>query len=56
MINLDIEEEEKLVMFGMLRIISEQTLNVDEETCACFIGWQKAFDHVSWSKLMQILE
>ena len=40
----------------MLQIISEQTLNIDEEVCACFIGWQKAFDHVNWSKLIQILE
>jgi hypothetical protein len=29
---------------GMLRIISEWTLDVDEELCACFIDWQKAFD------------
>jgi hypothetical protein len=29
---------------GMLRIISELTLVIDEELCACFIDWQKAFD------------
>jgi hypothetical protein len=29
---------------GMLRIISERTLVIDEELCACFIDWQKAFD------------
>jgi hypothetical protein len=23
---------------------------------ACFIGWQKAFDHVNWTKLMQVLK
>jgi len=40
----------------MLQIISEQTLNIDEEVCACFVGWQKAFHHVNWSKLIQILE
>jgi hypothetical protein len=33
----------------MLRI-SEQTL------LACFIDWQKAFDRVNWTKLMQILK
>jgi hypothetical protein len=27
-----------------------------EELCACFIYWQKAFDHVNWTKLMQILK
>jgi hypothetical protein len=40
---------------GMLRIISELTLDIDEELCACFIDWQKAFDLVNWTKLMQIL-
>jgi hypothetical protein len=40
---------------GMLRIISERNLAIDEELCACFIDWQKAFDRVNWTKLMQIL-
>jgi hypothetical protein len=40
----------------MLRIISERTLVIDEELCACFIDWQKAFDLVNWTKLMQILK
>jgi hypothetical protein len=31
----------------MLRIISERTLIIDEELRACFIDWQKAFDHVN---------
>jgi hypothetical protein len=29
---------------GMLRIISEQTLEIDVELCFCFIDWQKTFD------------
>jgi hypothetical protein len=33
---------------GMLRIISERTLDIGEEICVCFIGGQKAFDHVKW--------
>jgi hypothetical protein len=37
------------------RIISERTLNIEEELCACFIDCQNAFDHVKWTKLMQIL-
>jgi hypothetical protein len=37
---------------GMLRIIPERTLEIDEELCACFIDWQKAFDSVKWNKLM----
>jgi hypothetical protein len=28
---------------GMLRIISERILEVDEELCVCFIDWQKVF-------------
>jgi hypothetical protein len=40
----------------MLRIISEQTLDIDKELYACFIDWKKAFDHVKWTKLMQILK
>jgi hypothetical protein len=39
----------------MPRIISEQTLEIDSEVCICFIDWQKAFDQVNWSKLMQIV-
>jgi retron-type reverse transcriptase len=41
---------------GMLRIISEQTLELDDEISVCFIDWQKAFDRVNWTKLMQILK
>jgi len=41
---------------GMMRIIAEQTLELNEELCICFIDWQKAFDHVNWTKLMQILK
>jgi hypothetical protein len=41
---------------GMLRIISERTLEIDEELSVCFIGWQKASDRVNWTKLMQILK
>jgi len=41
---------------GMLRIISERTLEVDEELSVCFIDWQNAFDRVNWTKLMQILK
>jgi len=40
----------------MLRIISERTLELDEELCVCFIDWQKAFDRVNWTNLIQILK
>jgi hypothetical protein len=52
-ISLDLEEEKEL---GMLRIISERTLEIDEELSVSFIDWQKAFDRVSWTKLMHILK
>jgi hypothetical protein len=39
---------------GMLGIISERTSGKDEEMCACCIDWQKAHDHVNWTKLMWI--
>jgi hypothetical protein len=40
----------------MLKIISECTLDIDEELCVCFIDWQQAFDCVIWTKLMRILK
>jgi hypothetical protein len=39
----------------MLRIISERTLDICEEICVRFIDWQKAFDHIKWTKLIEIL-
>jgi hypothetical protein len=41
---------------GMLRIISEPTVEIDEELCVCFVDWQKASDRFNWTKLMQILK
>ena len=41
---------------GMMRIIAERTVEMDEELCVCFVDWQKAFDRVNWTKLMQILK
>jgi hypothetical protein len=40
----------------MLRIISERNLEIDEELTVCFRDWQKAFDRVNWTKLMQIVK
>jgi hypothetical protein len=41
---------------GKLRIISKQTFNTDEKLCAYSIDWQKKFDCVNRTKLMQILK
>jgi hypothetical protein len=35
-----------------LRIISEQTLEMYEELCACSMDWQKELSRVKWTKLM----
>ena len=40
----------------MMRIIAERTIEIDEELCVCFIDWQKAFECVNWTRLMQILK
>jgi hypothetical protein len=40
----------------ILRIISEQTLEIDEELWVCIIDWQQALDCVRWTKLKQILK
>ena len=40
----------------ILKIISERTLEIDEELCVCFRDWQNAFDQVNRTKLMQILK
>ena len=37
---------------GMMGIITERTLGLDEILCVCFIDWQKASDSVNWNKLM----
>jgi hypothetical protein len=36
---------------GLQRIM-EQSLDIGEGLCAFIIDWQKAFDHVNWTKLM----
>jgi len=55
-ISLDLEEKKGTRdAIGMVRIIAERTLEIDE-LCICFIDWQKAFDSVNWTKFMQILK
>ena len=41
---------------GMMRIIAERTLEIDEKLCICFKDWRKAFYRVNWTKLMQVLK
>jgi len=35
---------------GMRIISSERALDMNEELCACFVDWMKAFDRVNWTK------
>jgi hypothetical protein len=50
-ISLDLEEEKELKdAIGIMRIISERTLEIDKELSVCFIDWQKAFDRINWTK------
>ena len=39
-----------------MRIISERTVDIDEEFFTCFIDWQKVFDRVNCNTLMSIQE
>jgi len=39
-----------------LRIILERNLDIDDKVGACFIDWQKAFDRLNWTELMQTLK
>jgi hypothetical protein len=39
----------------MLRIISEQAMEIDEVLCACFKDWQEAFDSAELSSFLKIL-
>ena len=39
----------------LMRITSERKLDVKEEMCLCYIVFQKAFDRIDWTKLLEIL-
>jgi len=40
----------------MFIIIAGRISVIVEEACSCFIYWQKAFDRVKWTKLLQIIK
>jgi hypothetical protein len=46
----------KQATIGILGIMSDRTLDIEEELCACYIQWQKAFDCGKLILLKQILK
>ena len=48
--------ESDTLHFTFLYMLYGSPIEINEELYACFIDWQKAFDHVNWTKLMQILK
>jgi hypothetical protein len=38
----------KQAIIGMLGVMPERSLDVDEELCASYIDWQKAVDCGDW--------
>ena len=40
---------------GLMIITSERVLDVKEEMCLCLVDWQKTFDGVNETKLLEIL-
>jgi len=50
-----IESKGTRFAIGMMRIISERTLDTDEELRLCFLEYQNKFDVVNWNRLMQVL-
>ena len=41
---------------GRLKIISERTVEIEEDLCVCFTDWQKAFDRVNWTECRSYTE
>ena len=44
------------MMMKSMRMLSETPMEVKRKIDACFIDWKKAFDRVSWMKLMMIIK
>ena len=41
---------------AVMRILCERRLEFNEELFICFVDFEKAFDRVEWTKLLEILE
>src|SRR3981081_3577887 len=41
---------------GVVRMLCERSLELDNEVFICFVDFEKAFDRVNWVKMMDILK
>ena len=41
---------------GVVRLLSEKSIEFDKEIYVCFVDFEKAFDRVDWVKMMDILK
>ena len=41
---------------GVMRCLSERSIEFNQDLYVCFIDYEKAFDRVNWRKLMEILQ
>src|SRR2546426_2409609 len=41
---------------GVLRMLCERSLKLDNEVFVCFVDFEKAFDRVNWMKMLEVLK
>ena len=41
---------------GVMRMLCERSLEMDNDTYVCFVDFEKAFDRVNWVKMMEVLQ
>ena len=41
---------------GVMRMLCERSLELDNDVFTCFVDFEKAFDRVDWVKMMDILK
>jgi hypothetical protein len=41
---------------GVMRMLTERSLELDNEVFVCFVDFEKAFDRVNWIKMMDVLK
>jgi len=41
---------------GVMRMLCERSLELDNEVYICFVDFEKAFDRVNWTKMMEVLK